>query len=252
MTDERKKPITSEELIDAVKDVCICKSVDRYKVRNRHCQVCAAPSPEGSGGLENYPNLRAIMDLTISGKFRDWFLVRDELKAFISQSALKDAERVREVQLVENGLPYDAVSVNGRGMEWKVPLWEGIHLYVRSCGGDPGKGIGDRTGGDRRMEAVCDVENAVERAMLLAVELLAPPLQDGERGAMERSHRASEEEEADHLLLESGEVRIGVTEGQQIYAYVHEGAMGVGDTVSEALAGLWAILSHEDTEGEGE
>jgi hypothetical protein len=62
------------------------------------------------------------------------------------------------VESVENGLPYKAVSVNGRALEWKVPLWDAIVRWATA-----------RNQNDKAVHAVA-VENAVEAAMLLAIE----------------------------------------------------------------------------------
>lgn len=55
-------------------------------------------------------------------------------------------------------VPYSAMSVNGRGMEWKIPLWNAIWQY----------NVAD---GTAALEAaVIAVERAVERAMEIAID----------------------------------------------------------------------------------
>ena len=58
-------------------------------------------------------------------------------------------------------IPYEVVSVStgGRAMEWKLPLWEAIHDFERAVTMD------------QRMRAVARVEEAVEQAMRLALEV---------------------------------------------------------------------------------
>lgn len=72
----------------------------------------------------------------------------------------------------ERDLPYEAVSISsgGRAMEWKKPLWDGIHDFTRACGGDPDKHPIGVNGYDR-IESVNAVERSVELSMTLAIGL---------------------------------------------------------------------------------
>ena len=45
-------------------------------------------------------------------------------------------------------------------MNWRAELWDAIADFVRSCGGDPAKGVGSVA----RMNAVEDVESCIIRA----------------------------------------------------------------------------------------
>ncbi len=58
-------------------------------------------------------------------------------------------------------VPYDALSVNGRAMEWMSPLWDAIN--ARNWKDDGSHAAG-------RVQDVGRVNSAVERAMRLAVE----------------------------------------------------------------------------------
>lgn len=57
-------------------------------------------------------------------------------------------------------LPYNAVSINGRAMEWKGPLWAAVQRWHEAV-------LNSSIG---RVEAVVDTEAAVETAMRLALE----------------------------------------------------------------------------------
>src|SRR5689334_18011236 len=54
-------------------------------------------------------------------------------------------------------LPYDAVSVNGRAMEWKGPLWDAINALPSASAMGPD-----------RLRLVGEIERAVETAMRIA------------------------------------------------------------------------------------
>lgn len=85
-------------------------------------------------------------------------MTRKELLAYVRRLEAFTGE---QLESPNDGVKpsYQAVSVNERGMEWKVPLWHAIQQWADSV-----------PVSDERMNAVVAVEDAVVMAMRIAIE----------------------------------------------------------------------------------
>lgn len=160
-----------------------------------------------------------------------WYV---EAKALLA-AAPAPSEPTRE------GLAYDAVSPNGRAMEWMSPLWDAINS--RDWQTEGGRSQAHAPG---RIDAVNRVTEAVHRAMRLAVECAAPPVRDAEpdRELATRDYPLAGVETSEKV---AGEVLMTVRCPRE--AFPHD--LRIGDRYTIRKVGDYAIARSRGPGGEG-
>ena len=107
----------------------------------------------------------AVVLLAYNPVRRDfWFEVHNTTDDDLSEISARMPGHLRAMlggAVMSRDLPYEAVSVSGRALEWKAPLWNAIVEWRAA------QAVSD---GPRIETACARVEEAVETAMRLAIE----------------------------------------------------------------------------------